>query len=116
MSFTFLNTGAFEYGTNQVAANYGAIGLYAESQIPRVGLWDTNPLPLVSGVSPDNLFSLNPKLLDSVASLLSAIQLPKRWAANLSYTKIVLRSICALFVCLTLSFVAFDVIRCPACR
>jgi hypothetical protein len=66
MSFTFLNTGAFEYGTNQVAVNFGkrssgAIGLYGESQIPLVGQWDTNPLPLVSGDSPDNLFSLNPK-------------------------------------------------------
>ena len=65
MSFTFLNTGAFEYGTNQVAVNFGkplngAIGLFGENQIPLVGQWDTNPLPLVSGDSPDNLFSLNP--------------------------------------------------------
>ena len=55
-------------------------------------------------------------LLDSVASLLSTIQLPKRWAANLSYIKTVLRSICALLACFTMSFVAFGVIRCPACR
>ena len=55
-------------------------------------------------------------LLDSVASLLSTIQLPKRWAANLSYIKTVLRSIYALLACFTMSFVAFGVIRCPACR
>jgi len=65
MSFTFLNTGAFEYGTNQVAVNFGNslngdFTLQSDSQIPLVGQWDTNPLPLPSRPSPDYLFVNNP--------------------------------------------------------
>jgi hypothetical protein len=65
MSFTFLNTGAFEYGTNQVAVNFGNnlngnFTLESDSQIPLLGQWDTNPLPLPSRPSPDYLFVENP--------------------------------------------------------
>lgn len=50
-SFSYLDTGAFEYGTNKTAVNYGnqlngtfsadALG----TQIPGFGQWDTNSLP-----------------------------------------------------------------------
>jgi hypothetical protein len=65
MSFTFLNTGASEYGTNQVAVNFGNnlngdFTLEGDSQIPLLGQWDTNPLPLPSRPSPDYLFVENP--------------------------------------------------------
>jgi len=50
LSFSFLNTGASEYGTSQVAVNFGnqldgnfivdSIG-----QVPGFGQWDTTPLP-----------------------------------------------------------------------
>ena len=65
MSFTFLNTGAFEYGTNQVAVNFGNslngdFTLLGDSQIPLLGQWDTNPLPLPSRPSPDYLYVHNP--------------------------------------------------------
>jgi len=51
MSFSFLNTGAFEYGTNQVALNFGnslngAFDVESNGQIPGLGQWDTTPLPL----------------------------------------------------------------------
>ena len=50
ISFSFLNTGAFEYGTNQVAVNFGDVldgNFFADSngQIPGLGQWDTTPLP-----------------------------------------------------------------------
>jgi len=50
VSFSFLNTGAFEYGTNQVAVNFGDVldgNFFAESngQLPGLGQWDTTPLP-----------------------------------------------------------------------
>ncbi|MCU1308063.1 MAG: Oar protein [Acidobacteriaceae bacterium] len=50
VSFSFLNTGAFEYGTNQVALNFGnglngAFDVYSNGQIPGLGQWDTTPLP-----------------------------------------------------------------------
>ena len=51
MSFSFLNTGGFEYGTSQVAVNFGNT-LYGNvifedngGQIPGLGQWDTTPLP-----------------------------------------------------------------------
>src|SRR4029077_3852794 len=50
-SFYWLDTGAFEYGVNKVAVNYGnnlngvvSIG-QPEPQIPGFGQWDTNTLP-----------------------------------------------------------------------
>ena len=50
LSFSFLNTGAFEYGTNQVAVNFGNslngfFNVESEQQIPGLGQWDTAPLP-----------------------------------------------------------------------
>jgi Carboxypeptidase regulatory-like domain/TonB dependent receptor-like, beta-barrel len=50
MSFSFLNTGAFEYGTNQVALNFGnglngVFDVESNGQIPGLGQWDTTPLP-----------------------------------------------------------------------
>jgi len=51
MSFSYLNTGSFEYGTSQVAVNFGN-ALYGNvdfedngGQIPGLGQWDTTPLP-----------------------------------------------------------------------
>jgi hypothetical protein len=51
MSFSFLNTGGFEYGTSQVAVHFGN-ALYGNvdfedspGQIPGLGQWDTTPLP-----------------------------------------------------------------------
>jgi len=56
MSFSFLNTGAFEYGTNQVALNFGnslngAFDVESNGQIPGLGQWDTTPLPSPSKAS-----------------------------------------------------------------
>src|SRR6266566_114204 len=55
-SWYWLDTGAFEYGVNKVAVNYGnnlnglvSIGQPAP-QIPGLGLWDTNPLPSLPSV------------------------------------------------------------------
>jgi hypothetical protein len=51
LSFSFLDTGAFEYGTNKVAANFGnnlngTVSYSSQSgQIPGFGQWDTTPLP-----------------------------------------------------------------------
>ena len=66
LSFSFLNTGAFEYGTNQVAVNFGNLlagtfGVDSNGQIPGLGQWDTAPLPSPAQLSfsPD-LFVLNP--------------------------------------------------------
>jgi len=50
-SFSYLDTGAFEYGTNKVAVNFGnnLNGTVSYSppaqQIPGFGQWDTTPLP-----------------------------------------------------------------------
>jgi hypothetical protein len=98
MSFSFLNSGAFEYGTNQVAVNFGkplsgAISLLGDSQIPLVGQWDTNPLPLVSGDSPDYLFSINPNEIhrhvdqgyNELFSIAVQRELPWRMFTSVSY-------------------------------
>jgi len=50
LSFGFLNSGAFEYGTNQVAVKFGNslngfVGFDGEGQFPGFGQWDTKPLP-----------------------------------------------------------------------
>ena len=50
-SFSYLDTGGYEYGTNKVAVNFGnnLNGTVSYSppttQIPGFGQWDTNPLP-----------------------------------------------------------------------
>jgi Carboxypeptidase regulatory-like domain len=56
VSWYWLDTGAFEYGVNKVAVNYGnnlngvvSIGQPA-SQIPGFGQWDTNQLPPLPAV------------------------------------------------------------------
>jgi hypothetical protein len=56
VSFYWLDTGAFEYGVNKVAVNYGnnlngvvSIG-QAKPQIPGFGEWDTNTLPPLPAV------------------------------------------------------------------
>jgi len=68
MSFSFLNTGAFEYGTNQVAVNFGkslngAFDIYSNGQIPGLGQWDTTPLP-----SPSKFFFPSFSPSDSIVS------------------------------------------------
>lgn len=50
LSFSFLNSGAFEYGTNQVAVKFGNslngfVGFDGEGQFPGFGQWDNKPLP-----------------------------------------------------------------------
>src|SRR6185369_8495411 len=63
------------------------------SQIPLVGQWDTNPLPLVSGDSPDYLFSINPNEIhrhvdqgyDELFSIAVQRELPWRMFTSLSY-------------------------------
>jgi len=66
LSFSFLNSGAFEYGTNQVAVNFGnsldgAFGVDSDQQIPGLGQWDTTPLPSPSKPSfGPGSFILNP--------------------------------------------------------
>ncbi len=50
LSFSFLNTGAHEYGTNLVAVNFGnslngVVFFDGEGQFPGFGQWDTKPLP-----------------------------------------------------------------------
>jgi hypothetical protein len=50
LSFSFLNAGASEYGTSQVAVNFGnqldgTLSLESNGQIPGLGQWDTTPLP-----------------------------------------------------------------------
>ncbi len=51
LSFSFLDSGAYEYGTNKVAVNFGnnLNGTYSASgqpnQVPGFGQWDTKPLP-----------------------------------------------------------------------
>ncbi len=51
LSFSFLDTGAYEYGVNKVAANFGnnLNGTFSAStqpnQVPGFGQWDTTPLP-----------------------------------------------------------------------
>ena len=55
-SWYWLDTGAFEYGVNKVAVNYGnnlngvvSIG-QSTVQFPGLGLWDKNPLPSLPSV------------------------------------------------------------------
>jgi hypothetical protein len=50
LSFSFLNSGAFEYGTNLVAVKFGNslngfVGFDGEGQFPGFGQWDSKPLP-----------------------------------------------------------------------
>ena len=50
LSFSFLNAGASEYGTSQVAVNFGnqldgTFSVDSSGQIPGLGQWDTTPLP-----------------------------------------------------------------------
>ena len=50
LSFTFLNAGASEYGTSQVAVNFGnqldgTFSADSNGQIPGLGQWDSTPLP-----------------------------------------------------------------------
>jgi len=50
LSFSFLNSGAFEYGTNLVAVNFGnslngGVGFDGEGQFPGFGQWDNKRLP-----------------------------------------------------------------------
>jgi len=55
VSWYWLDTGAFEYGVNKVAANFGndLHGVFNApqntTQIPGYGQWDTNPLPSPQG-------------------------------------------------------------------
>ncbi len=56
VSFYWLDTGAFEYGVNKVAVNYGnnlngvvSIG-QPTPQVPGFGQWDTNTLPPLPAV------------------------------------------------------------------
>ena len=60
-SWYWLDTGAFEYGVNKVAVNYGnnlngvvSIGQVPGSQVPGMGQWDTSQLPPLpaTGFSP----------------------------------------------------------------
>ena len=51
LSFSYLDTGAFEYGTNKVAVSFGNAlngtnSFGNNNQIPGLGLWDTSPLPV----------------------------------------------------------------------
>ena len=54
LDVAFLNGGAYEYGTNKVAVNYGNLltGSFARpttgSNTSSNGVWDTNPIPAVS--------------------------------------------------------------------
>ncbi len=57
VSWYWLDTGAFEYGVNKVAVNYGnnlngvvSIGEIPGSQTPGFGQWDTNQLPPLPAV------------------------------------------------------------------
>ncbi len=50
LSFSFLNTGAYEYGTNLVAVNFGnslngLVFFDGQGQFPGFGQWDTKQLP-----------------------------------------------------------------------
>ncbi len=50
LSFSFLNSGAFEYGTNLVAVKFGNslngfVGFDGAGQFPGFGQWDNKPLP-----------------------------------------------------------------------
>jgi len=56
VSFSFLNSGAFEYGTNHVAVKFGNslngfVGFDGEGQFPGFGQWDNTPLPSPPKVS-----------------------------------------------------------------
>jgi hypothetical protein len=56
VSFYWLDTGAFEYGVNKVAVNYGnnlngVVSIGSPSpQVPGFGQWDTNTLPALPAV------------------------------------------------------------------
>ncbi len=101
LSFSYLDTGAFEYGTNKVAVGYGnnlngAINYSAQAnQVPGFGQWDNTALPSPPQVpfTPDYFNTHFPnemhKHVDQAYTELLTVgvqrELPWRMFASLSY-------------------------------
>jgi len=97
MSFSFLNTGAFEYGTNQVALNFGnglngAFDVESTGQIPGLGQWDTTPLPSPSkasfsphAVSPNEIHRHVNQAYNELFTIGVQRELPWKMFTSLSY-------------------------------